>query len=116
MFPFSIFLLSIGTIFFNNQIKGSCGGITDDCSCSNTEKIKCLIDPNDEPIKDSVKSPVTNLYALMGVLEWSENGDNGYFGKYEGEIENDKPSGKGEINYPDGSKYFGRWYNGKRNI
>tara|TARA_Y100000814_G_scaffold214296_1_gene159293 strand:+ start:460 stop:645 length:186 start_codon:yes stop_codon:yes gene_type:complete len=40
---FSIFLLSIGTIFFNNQIKGSCGGITDDCSCSNTEKIKCKL-------------------------------------------------------------------------
>ena len=40
---FSIFLLSIGTIFFNNEIKGSCGGITEDCSCSNTEKIKCKL-------------------------------------------------------------------------
>jgi|TARA_B100001758_G_C18299420_1_gene551510 hypothetical protein len=40
---FSIFLLSIGTIFFNNQIKGSCGAIMDDCSCSNTEKIKCKL-------------------------------------------------------------------------
>ena len=40
---FSIFLLSIGTIFFNNEIKGSCGGIMDDCSCSNTEKIKCKL-------------------------------------------------------------------------
>ena len=40
---FSIFLLSIGTIFFNNEIKGSCGGMTDDCSCSNTEKIKCKL-------------------------------------------------------------------------
>ena len=40
---FSIFLLSIGTIFFNNEIKGSCGGMTEDCSCSNTEKIKCKL-------------------------------------------------------------------------
>jgi len=40
---FSIFLLSIGTIFFNNEIKGSCSGMTDDCSCSNTEKIKCKL-------------------------------------------------------------------------
>ena len=40
---FSIFLLSIGTIFFNNEIKGSCGGIMDDCSCSNTDKIKCKL-------------------------------------------------------------------------
>jgi len=40
---FSIFLLSLGTIFFNNEIKGSCGGITKDCSCSNTEKIKCKL-------------------------------------------------------------------------
>ena len=40
---FSIFLLSIGTIFFNNEIKGSCGGIMNDCSCSNTEKIKCKL-------------------------------------------------------------------------
>tara|TARA_B100000530_G_scaffold318675_1_gene250577 strand:+ start:365 stop:508 length:144 start_codon:yes stop_codon:yes gene_type:complete len=38
-----MFLLSIGTIFFNNQIKGSCGAIMDDCSCSNTEKIKCKL-------------------------------------------------------------------------
>ena len=40
---FSIFLLSIGTIFFNNEIKGSCGGILEDCTCSNTEKIKCKL-------------------------------------------------------------------------
>ena len=40
---FSVFLLSIGTIFFNNEIKGSCGGMTEDCSCSNTEKIKCKL-------------------------------------------------------------------------
>jgi len=40
---FSIFLLSIGTIFFNNEIKGSCGGIAENCSCSNTEKVKCKL-------------------------------------------------------------------------
>ena len=47
---FSIFLLSLGTIFFNNEIKGSCGGISENCTCSNTEKIKCklkmLVDSN----------------------------------------------------------------------
>ena len=47
---FSIFLLSLGTIFFNNEIKGSCGGISENCICSNTEKIKCklkmLVDTN----------------------------------------------------------------------
>ncbi len=40
---FSIFLLSLGTIFFNNEIKGSCGGISENCECSNTEKIKCKL-------------------------------------------------------------------------
>lgn len=40
---FSMFLLSIGTIFFNNEIKGSCGDIADDCSCSKSEKIKCKL-------------------------------------------------------------------------
>ena len=40
---FSIFLLSIGTIFFGNQIKGSCGGIQEDCTCSSIEKIKCKL-------------------------------------------------------------------------
>ena len=49
------------------------------------------------------------------VLEWSENEKSGYFGKYEGEIENDKPTGKGKIEYPDGSSYVGMWLFGKRN-
>ena len=64
---------------------------------------------------DIVNSPVTKLYALMGVLEWSENEESVYFGKYEGEIKNDKPAGKGKIEYPDGSMYEGRWSGGKRN-
>ena len=40
---FSIFLLSIGTIFLNNEIKGSCGGIIENCTCSSAEKIKCKL-------------------------------------------------------------------------
>ena len=43
-----VFLLSIGTIFFNKKIKGSCGEINKDCSCSAMERKLCesLGNPN----------------------------------------------------------------------
>ena len=35
------FLLSLGTIFFNKKLKGSCGGNENPCSCSELEKKLC---------------------------------------------------------------------------
>ena len=35
------FLLSLGTIFFNKRLKGSCGGNDIACTCSELEKKLC---------------------------------------------------------------------------
>ena len=32
-----------GVIISDKRIKGSCGGISENCTCSNTEKIKCKL-------------------------------------------------------------------------
>lgn len=37
----SIFLLSMGSLFFNKKIKGSCGGDDESCSCSALERKMC---------------------------------------------------------------------------
>ena len=42
------------------------------------------------------------------------NGDSGNEGKYEGEIENWKPNGIGNITYLIGIKYVGEWKDGKQ--
>ncbi len=37
----SFFLLSLGSLFFNNTIKGSCGGEDKSCTCTAIEKKMC---------------------------------------------------------------------------
>ena len=54
------------------------------------------------------------LKNVDGEMKWVK-GDSGNEGKYEGEIENWKPNGIGNITYPDGIKYVGEWKNGKYN-
>ena len=39
----SFFLLSMGTLFFNNKIKGSCGGDDESCTCSALEQKMCKV-------------------------------------------------------------------------
>ena len=53
-------------------------------------------------------------YVKKGVLGWFEDGDEKRFLKYEGEIENSEPNGKGTLSRPDGlMTYVGGWLNGK---
>jgi hypothetical protein len=39
---FAILAMSIGTIFSNIRLKGSCGGDEDQCICSPEERKKCF--------------------------------------------------------------------------
>tara|TARA_Y100000588_G_C14124190_1_gene868615 strand:+ start:679 stop:858 length:180 start_codon:yes stop_codon:yes gene_type:complete len=39
----SFFLLGIGVIISNKQLKGSCGGNDESCSCSALEKKMCKV-------------------------------------------------------------------------
>jgi len=37
----AVLVMSIGTIFSNIRLKGSCGGNSEDCVCSLRERMKC---------------------------------------------------------------------------
>ncbi len=43
---------------------------------------------------------------------WSENGNEPYSGKYEGEIENGTPEGQGTLTFLNGTRYIGEYKNG----
>ena len=62
---------------------------------------------------NSIKG-VLFLSNLDGEMKWF-NGNSGNEVKYEGEIENGKPNGIGNISYHDGIHYVGEWENGKYN-
>ena len=53
------------------------------------------------------------LKNVDGKMEWV-NGDSGNEGKYEGEIENWKPNGIGNITYLIGIKYEGEFKDGEK--
>jgi hypothetical protein len=38
----AIFAMSLGAMFFNLRLKGSCGGDEEACICSSEERKKCL--------------------------------------------------------------------------
>jgi len=43
---------------------------------------------------------------------WFKNGDIPYSGRYEGQIEDEKPNGQGSITFLNGTKYIGQYKNG----
>ena len=38
-----LMLMAIGSLFFNKELKGSCGGINNSCDCSAIQKKICSI-------------------------------------------------------------------------
>ncbi len=43
---FAMLIMSIGIIFSNIELKGSCGGKKEDCHCSFKEMVKCKLKTN----------------------------------------------------------------------
>ena len=43
---FAMLIMSIGIIFSNIELKGSCGGEKEDCQCSLKEMVKCKLKAN----------------------------------------------------------------------
>ena len=43
---FAMLIMSIGIIFSNKELKGSCGGNKEDCQCSFKEMIQCKLKLN----------------------------------------------------------------------
>ena len=43
---FAMLIMSIGIIFSNIELRGSCGGKKEDCHCSFKEKVKCKLKAN----------------------------------------------------------------------
>ena len=50
----------------------------------------------------------------MGTMEWKRKHGRLHGAKYEGEWEDNKRSGHGEMTYGDGKFYTGKWENDKR--
>jgi len=54
-------------------------------------------------------------WITSSTLEWKGFGDKKSHPIYKGDVENGKPSGLGDITFPDGSKFVGEYKDGEKN-
>jgi hypothetical protein len=64
---------------------------------------------------ETVEEGILFTYKEDGKWIWLENGDVGDGGKYEGQIENGKPNGRGSLIYRNGTRYEGEFKEGRWN-
>lgn len=64
---------------------------------------------------ETVEEGILFSYKEDGKWIWLENGDVGDGGKYEGQIENEKPNGRGSLIYRNGTRYEGEFKQGRWN-
>ena len=66
-------------------------------------------------IGDNYKGVTLYGWGEYPEIEWKGFGNKKFHLKYEGEVENGEPNGRGFITFPDGGKYVGELKNGGRN-
>lgn len=44
-----LILMGIGSLFFNKELKGSCGGVNKDCDCNVVQKKMCSLKNQTKP-------------------------------------------------------------------
>ncbi|MBT6855937.1 MAG: hypothetical protein HOA09_10280, partial [Nitrospina sp.] len=62
-----------------------------------------------------IEEGILFTYKKDGKWIWLENGNVGDGGKYEGQIENGKPNGRGSLIYRNGTRYEGEFKEGRWN-
>ena len=66
-------------------------------------------------VDDKSRKGVLFVRLVSGEFRWFEDGDEDKDGKYVGEIENDRPNGKGTLIYRNGTRYDGEYTDGAWN-
>ena len=66
-------------------------------------------------IGDKHQGETLYLWTTSSGLVWKGFGEKGTNPKYQGHVENGKPSGIGVLTFPDGSKFVGEYKDGKLN-
>jgi len=66
-------------------------------------------------IGDKHQGETLYLWTTSSGLVWKGFGEKGTNPKYQGHVENGKPSGIGVLTFPDGSKFVGEYKDGEKN-
>ena len=66
-------------------------------------------------IGDKHKGETLYLWETSSGLVWKGFGEKDTNPKYQGDVENGKPSGLGVLTFPDGSKFVGEYKDGEKN-